>query len=279
MTKGFVFDPSTGTMEFKDGVRDAWTVPSGKLVTRLPTPHTETNYNAVFPDFSKDRFYRHAWTSASNVGAGTWDLNESCATGISVLPQEWSSVVDLADAPDEANLFVMMIRLTRTVNPSHNWLNAAIPKLVKEDVWIPCTGSILLEGSLGMARAMSIYVDVDPMSSHYRKLVLHLEQSVAVAPGGYGTVGSGENVQVPTSGTANGGEFVYTTSAGVPVYIPASSPSVKSRYELYDPFVPIAPINPQLMRRGGAQQCTITDPTNYSSTWQFDLTGQFARIT
>lgn len=277
MSKGLVFSPSTPAIEFKDGSRDALIVPSGKLINNLPTPKVLTDYNVVFPDFTKDTTYKHIWDSHSNVGPGTWDLNEACSVGISIPPQEYNNIVDLETAPDGANLFEFLIRLTRTVNPSHNWISSPISKMVVEDKWIPCTGSMILEAHVGMTRSLSFYIDEDPLSSHFGKLVRHIQQSVATAPGGYGTMGAGENVQVAASGDSNGGEFVYGTSAGVPVYYPSGSPSVKSRYELYDPFVPVAPINPQLLRKGGAQQCTISDPTNYSSTWQVDLIGRYGR--
>ncbi len=277
MTKGLVFDPDIPAIEFKGDSRDALVVPSGKLINNLPTPYTLSSYNVVFPDFTKDVTYKHTWSSHSNVGPGTWDLNEFCSVGISIPGQEYNNITDLTTAPADANLFTYRIRLNRTVAPSHNWINAPVSKMVVENQWIPCTGSILVEAALGMSRALSIYIDLDTGSSHFGKLVIHKQQSIANGPGGYGSIGSGENIQVPASGDATGGEVVYTTAAGVPVYNPTGSPYIKSRYELYDPFVPVAPINPQLLRRGGAQQCTITDVTNYGSTWQIDVVGRFGR--
>jgi hypothetical protein len=281
--KGFIFDPVARTLTFADGDRAALVAPGGTLIGLLPTEFTLTDQDAVFPDATKDRMFVHQWSL--QYAAENWYATETGLCLVTALPQEWSLTTVLGDAPDGTDIFTAQVRLTQTVAPSHNWLGIPIAKLVPEGVWISLTGSLSLEANFGMCRAMSIYIDNDPMSATYRKLVLFQQQSVATAPGGYGLHGGtpgGEPGAVgsppaPGQNFQTGGETLYNSAPGWPVYQgPNSAPQYKNRGAPADTGPFSADVS-QLYRKSGSQPPSISDPTNYSSTWSFDLRGQFGR--
>lgn len=271
MTKGFRYTAADGKLTFHDTGRTTLVIPDSIPVILLPTEETVTDYNAVWPDLSKDWMNTHQWNIASINGPGS-EVGYRWRTAV---PQEWSQTTTLMAAPSGADIFVGQIRLLRTAAPSHLWAagTLAIEKMQPENVWISLAGgdSMLLEASLGYSRAMSIYLSGG-------NLVLHQQTSIGAAPGGFGTFGEGEPLtifSVTPFTNRNGGETVYDGQPGWP---------------LYGEFVqitniPIDDLNagggnyfvPAKTRRGGANAPSFSDPTNYSSTWQFDLRGQFGR--
>lgn len=269
--KGFTVDPVSAKMTFHGGgATDTLVVPDSIPVVLLPEVEAVTDHNAVFSDFSKDWMNTHQWNIASVHGPGS-EVGFRFRT---VVPQEPTpSVSTLLTGPDGADIFVGQIKLTRTVAPTHNWISSPISKLVPEDVWISVIGgtSLFLEAHLGVARAMSLFLDDGD-------LVLHQQQSVGPAPGGFGTFGEGEPgsiFSVTPFTNRNGGETVYDGQPGWPMYsqgfqitgIPESELDMGGgNYRV-----------PAKTRRGGVNAPSFSDPTNYSSTWQFDLRGQFGR--
>lgn len=290
MTKGFQFDPGAGTIIFRDGARDALVLPDGTLVNLLPTEFTLTNHDESWPDADKDRVYFHTW-NMQRTGDENWWVSETGTIQIGAKPQEWASTVVLGDAPDDTDIFCGLIRLQRTVAPSHNWAGIAIAPMVKQSVWLPFFGSVPLEACLGIFRAMSIYIDLDSGSPTHRKLILHKQQSVSVPSGGYGDKpGSpgGEPPSISTIGwsngiSRNGGILEPNADQSIPVYWPGTNTT--PHYQQYGPLdmytgpgpIPLALAPPKRTRKGGSQQPTITDPTNYGSTWRINLRGQFGR--
>lgn len=278
--KGFVFDPVAKTMTFAAGDRDTLVVPGGTLVNQLPDDVSITD-DAAFVDFPKlsgsDGPYIHRWTAVS-VALENWSLTESGTVGVGVTDQEWTQVSALMDAPADTDFFAFLIKLDRTTAPSHSFCGVTIATMVPEDVWIPLTGSIFLEACLGVSRAMSIFIDRDPLSATNGKLVLHQQQSVGPAPGGFGPFGAGEPGSV-APGSYSGGEQVCSDVDGAwPAYFgPNAAPQYRTRAFTNTTFPPHYHAVPAIYRKGGVQQVSIVDPTNYASTWNFELVGRFGR--
>lgn len=283
--KGYVFDTVAKTMTFHGGAAaPTLVIPDSIPVILLPDEVAVTDHNAVLPDASKGRMYTHIWRYIRPPASFTG--TEAGRAFVTALPQEWSDTTALLDAPDGTDVFVGQIRLSRTSAPSHNWLGSAINKLVPENVWITVLGgtSMLVEAHLGFARALSVYLDDDPESAPYRKLVLHQQQSIGPAPGGYGGFGTGYSAfsNPGNFDTGNSGETGHNGTAGWPVYYPGDTGAPHYRFrnvpiDEADPFSAALWVPPTTYRASGSTPPSITDPTNYSSTWQIDLRGHFGR--
>jgi hypothetical protein len=173
-----------------------------------------------------------------------------------------------------------------------------LPPMVKTGVWIPLTGSFLLEQSVGIARALSIYVE-----GGYLKL--HQQQTVGPAPGGWGphSHNYGEPGQFH-SGTlesmfpthAQGGETLYYDGpAGWPLwyggdtapYRVVATYTAGGGYFTAEGDGYFRGISAGHFSWPGYQRLsqtlfavtrgTTTDPTNMGSTWQVEIVGKFGR--
>ncbi len=275
--KGFVFDPVARKMDINaGGGRVTLSIPDSFPVLLLPTEHSQT-VNAAFPDVPKGRYFYHYWSAQYAVG--NWFTTEQGYSLVTATPQEWSQVTVLADAPPDTDIFPALVRVNRTVSPSHNWLNESIAVLVPQNVWIPLTGSLLLEAATCFARALSIYIETNPLDTNYGKLVLHQQQSVGVSPGGYGTLPGGEpsalsSIPPPGQNFQQGGEVL---GSGYPVYQgPNVAPQYKATSGPGDVFAFSVAVR-QTHRQSGSNPPSISDPTNYGATWQIEIRGQFGR--
>ncbi len=262
------FGIESGQIVIRNGSRVVSTT-NGTLVNLLPAANDySSTINVVFPDFTKDYLYNWNWVNdyfANPNGANSVAEDNTCTTQVTVVPQEWSDTTVLAAAPSGADIFVAMVRLNRTVNPSHSWGGSAIGVLPPANVWLPFTGSVLVEAEVGMCRAFSLYLSGG-------NLVLHRQQSVGVPPGGWGTYGnSGFSFFAPADGT--GGENVYGSAQGIPVV----------QIDQQDSAATIESVNlltPQFKtnhRRGGANACSVSLSTNFGSTYSVEITGKFGR--
>lgn len=279
--RGYAFDPATRKLTFfgPDG-REPLVVPEAVPVLLLPTEVSLASQDAEYPDVSKGRIFVHTWMVQS--AAGNYFSAETGLCVVSALPGEWSQTTVLADAPAGANFFLSQVRFNRIVAPSHAWLNETIVAKPPANKWLSLvSGSVLLEAVQAFARAVSIYVDVEPGSPTVGKLVLHQQQSVADAPGGFGVWGEGEpsGIGVPfTYSPHNGGETVHDGTAGHPVYQgPNSSPQYKATSGATSASLFAVPVR-QTHRRTGSNPPSITDPTDFGATWRLDIRGRFGRI-
>ena len=290
--KGFAFDPIAKTLSFyRGGSETTLVVPDAFPVLLLPDVLELDDVDLDWPDVSKGRGYLHRWLTSIQ---SQWPFDdgynvqrqEQGRIYISAKPQEWEQKTPLADAPDGADTFALLVRFDQTVAASHTWMGRTIPRMVIEDQWIPFTGSVLLEAELGFARKLSIYIDDNPASPTYRKLVAHQQQSVSTPPGGFGlhhaSYGSpgGEPASIGSTGTSQGGETEHLDGAGWMVWTPAtnSTPHYRSRSQSSTTggLVP-GQATFRDYRKTGPNPPTITDPTDYGSTWRIDLRGQFGR--
>jgi len=266
--KGFEFDPGASRISFINGTRTVAST-DGTLVCFLPEADNFIDtISVVFPDVPTSIFYNHWWVSQYTTG-DVYIMDEGCVTGVVATPWEWEDTTVLAAAPDGADIFASKVRINRTGNPS-TWGGATIDVLPKQNVWIPFTGSVLCEAELCMSRAFSLYIDGGD-------LVLHRQQSVGPPMGGYGAYGSSSPVGAGGGPgvTSTGGTNSALSEQGFLVYT-IESKSIASYPE--DPFgLGNPPNKPVANAYGGAQQCSISDPTNYQSTYTVDIIGKFGR--
>lgn len=273
MTKGFVFDPAVPRLTIVNDTRTV-TTSDGTLVNLLTTGINLSAQTFSFPDFNKSDAY--VWTtSTKNVPFSSpdkWQHGESCTVFITALPQEYSAKTELASVPAGADFFIGKISLARTSAPANTWMGRTIAVLPKQSNWLPIPGafSALMEADVGMSRAMHIYIDDDPLSAHYRKLVLEVQQSVGPAIGGFGSFGT---TFAPTGGSANGGAVTAGGAGqGIPILVRAGA-------KVYG-YTPSGGDTTQFSTaysESGGSPCARGDTTNYADTYTYDLEGRFGR--
>lgn len=256
------FEISGGQIVITNGARTVATT-GGTLVNLLPAAYDYSDtINVVFPDFDKDYWYHHWWASSYNVVDDEYALDEGAVTSVTAIPQEWSAATNLVAAPTGADFFAGMVKISRTGAPD-TWGGATIDVLPKQGQWLPFTGSVLCEAEVGMARAFSIYI-----SGGY--LVLHRQQSVSVAAGGWGSYGDASPVLI---GSGAGVSHTYGTTKGIQIHNLDTS-DIATYYDSGD--VP-APPKPVSCAPGGANAASTTDTTNYQSTYSVEIVGKFGR--
>lgn len=258
------FSNEGGNLVIKEGGRTVFTT-AGKLVNLLPDSYNfQKTVSVAFPQVSKTKAYRHAWIVRYLTGSGQWGRGSEGAAFVAAKPQEYSSITVLGEAPANVNFNELFVRMRRTKAPSHAWNGAAIEVMPVLEQWIPFSGSALLETALGFARAFSIYIADG-------NLVLHKQQSVVAAPGGFGAHQNRSESGLSRWGT----EWTGDPDQGIPVWIGGSGSVVN-----YTDTKPDSPIGPTPLRTAafgmpGAAQ--ITDVTDYRSTWEFDIVAKYGR--
>ena len=271
MSGSFAFTPG-GDMVITKDARTVFTT-AGRLVSLLPAANdfgsiaSPQTVSVAFPDFSKDYLYNWRWTSTNN-GGGNYAIANKGDVYTTVPPQEYSNTTTLVAVPSGCNITAAKVRINRTTSPTKTWFGNTILVKPKTNVWIPFTGSVLLEEMLGMCRAFSLYIDGS------NNLVLHKQQSIGAAPGGTGTYG---DTSAGGAGTKNGGEWVYGSAVGLTVYTDGTMTGFTSTSTTDFPSGSGIIGIPSDRRRGGANAISTADPTNYASTYTIDLAIKFGR--
>lgn len=235
---------------------------NGKMINLLQTPVFDDTINVSFPDFSKGIFYAWHWQSAYNGFNKAYAWGNDGASFVTVTPQEWSDTIVLGPAPVGADLFLCRVRISRTKSPSHSWSGQSVGVHQPQDVWLPLNGTIVVEREVApmMARAFSLYIENG-------NLVLHRQQSVGAATGGYGPFGNGGSIPTSQSGS---GALSYGATSGVPVLKIQGRVSSGVKYGTFPPTSQITQ-----HRWDGSARCSTGDPTNYSSEYLVEVFGQF----
>lgn len=259
---GFIFDPAAGQIRIEAGTRTVATS-EGLLIGLLPQlSGIDTSINVAFPDFSKAWLYDWRWISNYNFLNEKYGWVSSGQTSLTVLPQEFEQTQIIAAVPSGADYFKGHIRINRPSAPSHAWGGQPLNVLPPGDVWIPLTGSVLLEAEVNMSRLLSIYISNG-------NLVAQRKQTVGPAPGGYGQFGS---TPFPFQATGSGGNWFPLGGAGLPVL---GGSFVSSSGTSGGTFPPTTQLNQH--KWNGSSPASTSDPTNYGSTYFIEIIGQFGR--
>lgn len=274
---------------------------AGSLVLGLPD---ENDYSGTvdiaFPDVTKGWLYNWRWESLYQSGSSgeAYSCGNIGDAYITAIPAEWSDTTIVAAVPKGCNLVAAKVRLNRTLDPSHAWNSHPLTVWPPTNVWIPFTGSALLEHVPGFARAMSLIIEKDdpddPDSS--LSLVLHQQQSVGAAPG-FTVVDSGhQTMAYGATGTADGanalgGEWAYSLSPGLGqvVYFDATMHGVTTgTITLATPGAPPFSTSNALGDRRrpsaspseqGINALPVTDPTDYASVYAVEIVAKFCKAT
>lgn len=237
----------------------------GTLICLLSTEKTYSP-TVTFAGGTKDFAYVNRWFQ-STAPVDQYHQESFGSTIFTRIPEETTQTTVLGAAPDGADIFVGQVRLNRTASPTHTWFNETVNTKPEVNVWIPWTGSGLIEAATGLARAMHLLIEGG-------NLVLKLQQSIATAAGGFGL--RGDSIGRSPTGKL-GLSVTFNSAPGFPVWTSASSPYTKQGSSdttsssalgapLYNPYA-----------RTGSDPASTTDPTNYTSTYSVDVRGHFGR--
>lgn len=277
MTGSFGID--SGKFTIVNGSRTVTTT-DGTLVCLLPTLYSwtvagGTQKTVTFPDPPSD--YIYAWRGKDDRGFNpapdepdSHAQNNTAQVFFTRTPQEYESSQTLMAAPAGADIFIGLVRLSRTTSPSHTWYGRSLNVLQKESQWIPWQGSGLMEAAVDLARAMHLVIEGG-------NLVLVTEQSVGPACGGaaheWGDYPASSIFT--TTGDNEGGNFVVGSTAGFVVWTSTSSPYRKSSNRTID--TDGNPADFTTHQIGGSDPVTTTDPTDYASVYTVEVKGYFGR--
>lgn len=272
--KGINFDATDGRITIVNGDRTVATT-DGTLVCVLPDVLEVSGEEVIFSDFQKSNMY--VWTFGQDWFFQTdqYLKGESCVVFITALPQEWSDKIVVADAPAGADFFIGHIRLNRTSAPASTWLGKTIGVLPIQDEWIPWSGSCLVEAAENMARAIHLYIDDDPGSPTYRKLILEAQQSVGPPIGGYtNSYSSGSSLtDYAQVRVLNGANSTSGPTTGFPIALRAGN---KSR-GWNGPINDSGTLGYTTYSATGNSPCARSDTTSYTSVYSVDIRGRFGR--
>lgn len=243
------FKTESGELVARDGSRVVFTT-AGIPIVLLPAAHDlalgpiAVNY----PDAPKDNFitYHNKYVSLGN------SRQESAQSGITATPQQWNAGYILAAMPPKCDHLLVSALLQRTAAPSHDWGYEPLIVRPPQNAWIPMPGSMLLEAAAGISRLLHVY----PSGGN---VILELDQSVSVAPSGYGT---------RTVTTAEFWNVSCAVTEGLPVYMPTGAPYFTSG---------IYTGTGNTHGRGRPGQPSLADPTNYASSYALSLRLRFGR--
>lgn len=270
MTTGsWGIDPDTRQFKIIRGSRVVSTT-DGTLINLLSDLVELNDVSVDFPDpANKDYAYAFHYRQDRNIltTPDSYIQLNTCQTFFTRRPEEYSANQNLIAAPAGADIFVGQMRISRTTNPSHTWLEQTLGVLPKTDAWIPMTGSTLMEAALGISRAMHVFISGG-------NLVLQREMSISTGAGGYGSYGT---IASPAADNIEGSELLYNVGAGVPAWTSTSSPYKKSDSDETQTDSALGPPNYEIHRISGSDPCSTTDPTNYRSIYSIDFRGHFGR--
>jgi len=264
MTDGFSVED--GKIVITKGARTVATT-DGTLINALTSPVFDDTITVNFPDPPKGRAGFWSFSSSYNFIDEAYGWGSTGQTHFTRLPQEWAQTSVIGSVPTGADLFWARIRINRTTAPSHTWLTQTIAVRPKENVWLPFSGSVIVEATYGMVRAFSIYIDGSD-------LVLHRQQTIGPKTRGYGAAG---DTTVQFQQSSSWAEMYGHGSEGMAVCISTSSP-----YRKVSSGVKIGEFNApssECFRHkwNGSDPPSQTDPTDYESEYSVDVYGQFAR--
>lgn len=218
-----------------------------KSVNLMPSAAISmTGYSMVFPDLVKRNGYYYDASSAS--------LTASCTSFITMILQEWGPglagnipEVVLGTVPAGTDYLDVRVRLVRTDPPS-NILTSPILVLPEENEWFYCLGgSCPLETKSFFSRMFEVVISGS-------NVVLRKYQSVRDTTQTFWSGDQSSDITNHPSWTYGGGS---SANKGFLVSQRQNKPSTDG-----------GNIN---KNRGGSNQCSVADNTNYSSTYLVDF--------
>lgn len=267
---GFFFDPVAKTLRITKGNKTIMTS-DGTLVNLLPTRFGTTDAPeasvASFPDFSKGYSYRASFNSNWNgsITGAQYIWNSTGAVTFTRLAGEWTADTVLTAAPTGADFFFGLVKLSRSQAPSHTWNGQTVNAFAGDGLWVPATGTYFVETEVPFSRTITFLIEGG-------NLIMRMRQSLGGPVGGYGASG---DTYARTFKDTSGINHSASPTAGWPVWASGGSPYVKSSGGV----VGNGNLNSYTKRHwiGGTDQCSLSDPTNYASTYQVEIAGQFGR--
>lgn len=192
-------------------------------------------FTVQFPDFAKANAY----------GFAVSNNRTTCMSILTIRPQEWDSgLSELADLPAQCNYFETEITLSRIKTPS-TFMKFAFPDCWASGRTHMCDGGALLESMGPIARIFTL-------ERVGNKLYLRRKQSVK-DDGPQFPWNSGNNNDTAAGGMRNG--WTYGGGGNAPNAWPAAEIDYKAGGNVQK-------------RRGGSNQCSLNDPTDYESIWR-----------
>lgn len=248
------------------------TTNDGTMICLLPTLR-EFSTSISFPHPAvNDHCY--GWNGTQTYGfdpssaPDQYSQAQTAQVWFSSVAEDVETAETLMLAPDGADVFFGMVRLNRTVDPTHTWCGQTLTVLPEQDKWTPWNGSGQLEAALGLTRLMHLEV-VDG------ELQIAAQQSVGPATGGQDhSYGDYPSIWVSLASRA-GGLFQSLSTPGIIRWTSASSPYRKTASRIVT--TDLSPGSYNTLQRGQSGECDTVDPTNYLSTYAVDVRGYFGR--
>ncbi len=229
---------SGGEVYQTEGSQIIWSTTRAPVLLVPGSATVLSNFDVAFPDFSKDNAYGLDYSSSGPVTIS------GCASYASINPQEWDSGLSgpIATLPAGVNHFEIEVEMSRIVNPS-TYLGASIPKSLPEGQRTWLNG-----GSCEVERIGPI-IRIFRFERSGNGIYLRRKQSVKNA-GNMGIWTPGN-----TQYTGAGGFLRGWTYGGNPNAWPAYLLDARTGGNINK-------------RRGDANGCSLSDTSNYASTWR-----------
>lgn len=227
-----------------EGGREVWSTVRRPAQLLPAAAVTLSNFDIVFPDLAKSNAY------GFDIGTDFVGFQATtCMSMASINPQEWDSGTSfVCNLPSSANYFEVEVNLTRVVNPS-SYLGLPIPKTLREGQ------RHMLDGGSAIAERIGPLVRMFSFEKAGSTVVLRRKQSVAAPSASLVPWTPGNALYYPSGGWREG--WTYDGNA---LAWPAHILETKGPGGALD------------KKRDGANRCSLTDTSNYASTWRGTVT-------
>lgn len=217
-----------------------------------------TTKTVSFPDFHHANAYAYA---AGDVGGGV--IQQSCSSFVTIPFQEWGPSTDFAitdilgdvtigTVPADADFLYVRVKGTRTNAPDQVNGND-VPVAFQEGQWVSCDGgTLLVEFLWPITRMIRISLAAADNGDGTRNVILSRKQSISKRGYSYWRSGNDSNNSGWTYGGTNGryGHIV-------------------KKIQSKGPTTAIGGVI--TYRRGDGAQCSLSDTSDYSADYTFDL--------
>lgn len=226
-----------GELYHAEGSRLVWSTTSRPALLLPDDKITLTSVDIAWPDLAKANAYAY---NSYNVGSFTYF---AAASYITMVPQEWDSGTSLlATIPAGCNYFQVDVNISRINTPSP-YLTQPLPQLIQPGQWQT------LDGASAIAERIGPLVRIFRLERSGNSIYLRRKQSVA-NDGQVLPWNSGNSPTFPGGGQQPGWTWGGSGGAnGHPVSQRATTALANSN-------------------RGQSNQVTVSDNTNYASTWR-----------